>query len=80
MQQDRLNYEAVVQYAGIADNDLLYFSYTNQVSRVSRSTGARPNMLSSRTCHSWHAGAASASVHSGGGDHDTTISVMVFNT
>ena len=27
----RLNYEAVVQYAGIEDNDLLYFSYANQV-------------------------------------------------
>ena len=25
-----LNYEAVVQYAEIEDNDLLYFSYTNQ--------------------------------------------------
>ena len=27
----RLNYEAVVQYADIEDNDLLYFSYANQV-------------------------------------------------
>ena len=28
----RLNYEAVVQYLDIEDNDLLYFSYANQVS------------------------------------------------
>jgi hypothetical protein len=28
----RLNYEAVIQYAEIEDNDLLYFSYTNQAS------------------------------------------------
>ena len=27
-----LNYEAVIQYAEIEDNDLLYFSYTNQAS------------------------------------------------
>jgi len=52
VQQELLNYEAVVQYAGIADNDLLYFSYTNQVRRVSLSTGARPDMLSSRACQS----------------------------
>ena len=32
----RLNYEAVVQYAEIEDNDLLYFSYANQVRRRRR--------------------------------------------
>ena len=34
---DHANYEAIVQTAGIDDDDLLYYSYTNKVTlRVSR--------------------------------------------
>lgn len=28
-----LDYEAIIQYTGLKDNDLLYFSYTNQARR-----------------------------------------------
>jgi len=43
----RLNYEAVVQYADIEDNDLLYFSYANQV----RSCETKMNHVKTKAQH-----------------------------
>lgn len=31
---ERLDYEAIIQYTRLKDNDLLYFSYTNQARRL----------------------------------------------
>ena len=37
---ERLDYEAVIQYTGLKDNDLLYFSYANQARMIVRARGA----------------------------------------
>ena len=37
----QLNYEAVIQYSGLKDNDLLYYSYTNQLRNALHSSSDR---------------------------------------